>query len=54
MGCSIQTINAIINGKKEITPKNAIGLASALGTSVEVWTNLETNYQLHQTKVHSQ
>ncbi|HBK23354.1 MAG TPA: addiction module antidote protein, HigA family [Planktothrix sp. UBA10369] len=45
-----QTINAIINAKKEITPETAIELAAALGTSAEVWTNLETNYRLHRAK----
>ncbi|HBW58178.1 MAG TPA: addiction module antidote protein, HigA family [Oscillatoriales bacterium UBA8482] len=48
-----QTINAIINAKKEITPETAIELAAALGTSAEVWTNLETNYRLHQAKKNS-
>ncbi|MGB2923876.1 MAG: HigA family addiction module antitoxin [Limnothrix sp.] len=45
-----QTISAIINAKKEITPETAIELAAALGTSAQVWTNLETNYRLHLAK----
>ena len=45
-----QTISAIVNAKKEITPETAVELAAALGTSAEVWTNLETNYRLHLAK----
>lgn len=50
MGRPVQTISAIINAKKEITPETAIELSAALGTSAEVWTNLETNYRLHLAK----
>ena len=46
LGRPLQTVNAIINGKKEITPKTAIELAAAFGTSPELWLNLETAYRL--------
>jgi addiction module HigA family antidote len=46
----VQTICEIINAKKEITPETAIELGEALGTSSEVWTNLETNYRLNLAK----
>ncbi|MFM1842383.1 MAG: hypothetical protein RLZZ490_1119 [Cyanobacteriota bacterium] len=42
-----QTISAIINAKKEITPETAIELAAAFDIPAEFWTNLETNYRLH-------
>ncbi|MBR8829212.1 MAG: HigA family addiction module antidote protein [Gomphosphaeria aponina SAG 52.96 = DSM 107014] len=45
-----QTINAIINAKKEITPETAIELAAAFDIPAEFWTNLETNYRLHLAK----
>lgn len=46
MGRPIQVVNEIIRGVKQITPETAIELAAALGTTPEVWTNLETNYRL--------
>ena len=42
----LQTINEIINGKKEITPDTAIALGEAFGTSAELWLNLENSYRL--------
>jgi HTH-type transcriptional regulator/antitoxin HigA len=39
-------VNEIINGRKQITPQTAAELAEALGTSPELWINLETAYQL--------
>ena len=41
-----QVINQIVQGKKQITPDTAIELAQALGTSAELWTNLEAAYRL--------
>lgn len=49
-----QAINAIVNGNKQITPKTAIELAEALGTSAELWTNLESNYRLHLARQNSE
>jgi HTH-type transcriptional regulator / antitoxin HigA len=45
-GRPVQTINEIIQAKKQITPETALDLAAALGTSAEFWTNLEANYRL--------
>jgi HTH-type transcriptional regulator/antitoxin HigA len=42
----IQAINAIINGKKEITPETAVAFGAAFGTSPEFWLNLESAYRL--------
>lgn len=47
MGRPVQTINEIIRKSKQITPKTAIELSQALGTSPELWTNLEAKYGLH-------
>ncbi len=41
-----QTISAIIRGTKQITPETAIALGRALGTSAQLWMNLESNYRL--------
>lgn len=46
MGRPPQAINEIINGTKRITPETALELAEALGTSAELWTNIEAKYRL--------
>jgi HTH-type transcriptional regulator / antitoxin HigA len=48
LGRPPQTVNAIINGKKAITPQTALELAAAFGTSAEFWMNLETAYRLQE------
>jgi HTH-type transcriptional regulator/antitoxin HigA len=47
MGRPPQAINEIIKGAKHITPETALDLAEALGTSAELWLNLENGYRLH-------
>ena len=47
MGRPEQAISEIINDKKQITPETARELASAFGTSVDLWMNLEASYRLH-------
>jgi HTH-type transcriptional regulator/antitoxin HigA len=46
LGRPLQTINEIVNGKKRITAETAKEIALALGTSPQVWLNLENAYQL--------
>lgn len=46
IGKPLQTVNEIIKGKKAITPETAIAFSSALGTSAELWLNLEASYRL--------
>lgn len=46
MGRPPSKISPIIKGTKQITPETAIELAEALGTSPDVWLNLESNYRL--------
>jgi HTH-type transcriptional regulator/antitoxin HigA len=46
LGRPFQTVNAIINGGKEITPETAVALGKAFGTSAELWLNLESAYRL--------
>jgi len=43
-----QAINEIIQGKKEVTPETALALSAALGTTAELWLNLESKYRLHK------
>lgn len=39
-------LSAIINGKRGITEAIALDLADALGTSPQLWLNLQSNYNL--------
>lgn len=46
LGRPLRTINQILNGKTTITPQTAQEIAAALGTSPELWLNLESAYRL--------
>ena len=46
LGRPVQAVNEIITGKRSITPETAKGLSDALGTSAELWLNLESVYRL--------
>jgi len=46
MGRPVQAISEIISAKKQITPETALGLAAALGTSAEMWLDMEARYRL--------
>jgi addiction module HigA family antidote len=48
MGRPVQVINEIINGRKAITARTARELEAALGSSAELWMNLETSYRLYE------
>ena len=53
MGRPTKVVNEIIAGKKAITPETAVQLGDALGTSPELWMNLETSYQLSKVQTRS-
>lgn len=46
LGRPAQFVSEIISGKKEITRESAAQIAAALGTSAEVWLNLQDSYFL--------
>jgi addiction module HigA family antidote len=46
MGRPGQVINEITRGKKRITADTALQLAGVLGTSAELWMNLQSTYDL--------
>lgn len=50
MGRPTRLINEIIAGKKAITPDTAMQLGEALGTSPDLWLNLESQYQLSKVR----
>jgi HTH-type transcriptional regulator / antitoxin HigA len=52
IGRPVRLINEIIAAKKAITPQTATQLAASLGTSAELWMNLETQYQLSKVSTH--
>jgi HTH-type transcriptional regulator/antitoxin HigA len=47
LGRPVQAVSEILNGKKEITPETAVAIGAALGTSAELWLNLQSAYRLH-------
>jgi len=50
MGYSLENIETILNGDKEITTEIANDLSKTLEISSEVWINLETNYRSYLAK----
>ena len=42
----LQRINEIIRGKRGVTPETAWLLSQALGTTPELWLNLQRNHDL--------
>ncbi len=47
IGRPIQAVSGILNAKKEITAETAMAISAALGTTPEVWLNLQTRYRLY-------
>lgn len=43
-----QRVNQIIKGKRSVTPDTAMRLARVLGTSVELWLNLQLAWDLYE------
>jgi HTH-type transcriptional regulator / antitoxin HigA len=46
LGRPQQFISGIINATRSITPRTAAELGEALGTSAQLWLNLESSWQL--------
>jgi addiction module HigA family antidote len=51
MNVSIQRINTLINGKRDMTAETAILLSEVLGTTPEFWLNLQNAYDLYEAKL---
>jgi len=47
MKVSLQRINTLINGKRDITAETAILLSRVLKTSPEFWMNLQNAHNLY-------
>jgi HTH-type transcriptional regulator / antitoxin HigA len=54
IGRPVRLINELIAGKKSITPETAVQLGASLGTTAELWMNLESQYQLSKVRTHDQ
>ena len=50
IGKHVHSVNDIVVGKRGITPDMARALSQALGTSAELWMNLDAAYQLARVK----
>ena len=48
MGVSLQRINTLINGKRDMTAETAILLARVLKTTPQFWLNLQMTCDLYQ------
>jgi addiction module HigA family antidote len=46
VGWTVAKLNELINGKRGITADSALDLADELGTTPEVWLNLQMHYDL--------
>ena len=46
IGWTITKLNELINGKRGITADSALDLAAELGTSAELWLNLQMQFDL--------
>ena len=42
----LQRVNEIVNGKRGVTPETAWLFSQALGTTPELWLNLQRNHDL--------
>ena len=51
LGWTPTRLNKLIRGKRGITADSALDLADALGTSPEIWMNLQTTYDLHLAEI---
>ena len=45
IGLPVQAVSEILDTKQEITAETAMAISAALGTTPEVWLNLQTRYR---------
>ena len=48
MGVSVQRVNTLVNGKRDVTAETAILLSRVLKTTPEVWMNLQDAHDLYE------
>jgi antitoxin HigA-1 len=47
IGVPYQRVNEIINGRRGVSPSNALRLAKYLGTTPDFWMNLQLRWDLY-------
>ena len=50
LGVSRQTLSAVLNGRSGVSADMALRLAQALGTSADMWLNMQVAYDLWQAR----
>ncbi|TAN64367.1 addiction module antidote protein, HigA family [bacterium] len=48
LNTTFRTINELMNEKRNISPEMAIKLSRYFGTTVELWLNLQNQYDIHK------
>ena len=48
VGWPVEAVSEVLDAEKAVTPATARSLSEALGTSAELWLNLQISYRLHQ------
>jgi len=48
LNTTFRTINEIINTKRNLSPEMALKLSKYFGTSVELWLNLQNQYDIYK------
>jgi len=51
LGWTVARLNELINGKRGITADSALDLAAKLGTSPELWLNLQMLFDLRRAEM---
>ena len=51
LGVPVNRITAILNGKRGVTADTALRLARYLGTTPQVWLNLQQTYDLRRAEI---
>jgi addiction module HigA family antidote len=51
LGWTVAKLNELINGKRGITADSALDLSGELGTSPEVWLNLQMQFDLRKAEL---
>ena len=51
LGCTTAKLNELVKGKRGVTAESALDLAEALGTSPELWMNLQMMWDLRRAEI---
>jgi addiction module HigA family antidote len=51
LGWTVAKLNELINGKRGVTADSALDLAATLGTSPELWMNLQMLFDLRRAEL---